>query len=60
MPGQTADSGHGLELVDHVAGDEVDVVVAQADAGVADALATQLVQLGVIHPLHTLRQWRFM
>lgn len=56
MPGQAADRRHRLELVDHVARDEVDVVVTQADAGVADALAAKLVQLGVVHPLHTLRE----
>lgn len=60
MPRQAADRRHGLELVDHVARDEIDVVVGQADAGVVDALATQLVQFGVIHPLHTLRQRRFV
>lgn len=60
MPGQAADGRHGLELMDHVARDEVDVVVAQADAGVTDAFTPQLVELGIIHPLHTLREWRFM
>ena len=54
MPRQAADGRHGLELVDHVARDEVDVVVAEADAGVVDALTTQLVQFGIVHPLHTL------
>lgn len=43
MPGQAADGRHGLELMDHVAGDEVDVVMAETDASVADALPTQLV-----------------
>lgn len=43
MPRQAADSRHGLELVDHVAGDEVDVVVAQVDASVTNALSPQLV-----------------
>lgn len=43
MPRQAADGGHSLELVDHVAGDEVDVIVAQADAGVTDSLPPQLV-----------------
>lgn len=43
MPCQAADRGHGLELVDDVARDEIDVIVAEADASVADALATQLV-----------------
>lgn len=43
MPRQAADGRHGLELVDHIAGDEVDVIVAQADASVADAFPPQLV-----------------
>lgn len=58
MPRQAADRRHGLELVDHVARDEIDVIVAEADASVADALATQLVQFGIIHPLHTLQRQR--
>lgn len=40
VPCQAADGRHGLELVDHVARDEIDVVVAQADACVVNALAT--------------------
>lgn len=55
VPGQAADSGHRLELVDDVPRDEVDVVVAELDAGVSDALPPQLVELGVVHPLDTLR-----
>lgn len=56
MPCQAADGRHGLELVDHIAGDEVDIIVAQADAGIADAFPTQLVKFGIIHPLHTLQK----
>jgi len=41
--------------VDYVAGKEVYVVVTQLDAGIADALSSQLVQLGVLDPLHALR-----
>lgn len=58
MPRQAAHRRHRLELVDHVARDEVDVVVAEADAGVADALSPQLVEFGVVHPLHALRRQR--
>lgn len=54
VPGQAADGGHGLELVDDVPGDEVDVVVAELRPDVADALSPQLVELGIIHPLDTL------
>lgn len=58
VPGQAAHRRHRLELVDHIARDEVDVIVAEADAGVADALAPQLVEFGVVHPLHALRRQR--
>lgn len=54
MPRQAADGGHGLELMDDVPGDEVDVVVAELRPDVADALSSQLVEFGVIHPLDTL------
>lgn len=60
MPGQAADGGDGLELVDNVARDEVDVVMAKADSSITDTLATQLVQFGIVYPLHTLRQWRLV
>lgn len=43
MPRQAAHSRNRLELVDHVAGDEVDVVMAEPDAGVADTLPPELV-----------------
>lgn len=58
MPRQAADGRHCLELVDHVAGDEVDVVVAKLDAGIADALSPKLVQFGIVHPLDALRRGR--
>lgn len=54
VPGQAADGGHGLELVDDVSRDEVNVVVTELDAGVADAFPPQLVELGVVHPLDAL------
>lgn len=54
MPGQTTDSRHCLELVDNSSGDEVDVIVVELDTGVSDPLPPELVQLGVIDPLHTL------
>lgn len=56
VPGQAAHGRHRLELVDDVSGDEVNVVVAELDAGVSDALPPQLVELGVVHPLDTLRE----
>ena len=56
VPGDAGDGGDGAELVDDVARDEVDVVVAQLDARVADALATHLVQLRVLRPRDALSQ----
>lgn len=56
MPCQAADSRDRLELMNHTTRDVVDVVVVQLDTGVADPLASQLVQLSVVHPLHTLRE----
>lgn len=55
VPGQAAHRRHSLKLVHHAARDVVDVVVIQLDASVSDALTPQLVQLGIIHPLDTLR-----
>lgn len=43
MPCQAADSRNRLELVDHIAGDEVDIIVAQADASITNAFPPQLV-----------------
>lgn len=60
VPGQAAHSRHGLKLVDHAARDVIDVIVVELDAGVSDALAPQLVQLGIIHPLYTLRKRRLV
>lgn len=54
MPGQAADCGHRLKLVDDVPRDEVDVVVTELDTDVADALPPQLVELGIVYPLDTL------
>lgn len=44
--------------MDDIAWDEIDVVVAEANAGVADSLSAQLVKFGVIHPLHALKKKR--
>lgn len=57
VPGQAADRRHRLKLVDDVPRDEVNVVVAELDADVTDALPPQLVELGVVYPLNTLRHW---
>lgn len=55
VPGQAAHSRHSLELVNHVPGDEVDVVITELDVDVTDALPPQLVELGIVHPLDTLQ-----
>lgn len=54
VPGQAADGRHGLELVDDVSWDEVNVIVTELDADVADAFPPQLVELGLVHPLDAL------
>lgn len=54
VPGQAADGRHRLELMDDVPRDEVDVVVTQLHADVADAFPPQLVEFGIVHPLDTL------
>lgn len=56
VPGQAADRRHGLKLVDDIPRDEVDVVVAELDTDVADALPPQLVELGIVYPLDALRE----
>lgn len=57
MPGQAADCSHGLKLVDDIPWDEVNVVVTELDTDVVDALPPQLVELGIVDPLDTLRHW---
>lgn len=54
VPGKAADGRDGLELVDDVSWDEVNVIVTELDADVADAFPPQLVELGVVHPLDAL------
>lgn len=54
MPGHAGDGCHRAELVHYVPRQEVDVIVAQRDAGVPDPFPPQLVQLGILHPLYAL------
>lgn len=56
VPCQAADCGHRLKLMDDVPRDEINVVVAELDPDVADAFPPQLVEFGIIHPLHTLHK----
>ena len=54
MPSYAGTRREGLELMNDVAWDEVDVVVTETDACIADALSSQLVELGILYPLYTL------
>lgn len=56
VPGQAAHCRHRLELVDDIPRDEVDVIVAELRADVANAFPPQLIQLSIIHPLNTLQK----
>lgn len=58
MPGEAADCRHGLELVDDVPWDKVNVIVTQLGADIANAFPPQLVELCIIHPLNTLHKER--
>jgi hypothetical protein len=49
----------GSELVDNVSGQKVDIVVAERDAGVADAFAVEVVQFAVIEPYWALEKNTF-
>lgn len=60
VPGDGGDGGHRPELVDDVAGQEVDVIVVEVDARIADPVPTQLIQLRVLDPLHTLTDRRLV
>lgn len=54
MPREAAHGRDRFELVYDITGDEVDVVVAELQAGVADTFPSQLVEFGIVHPLNTL------
>lgn len=60
MPSDTRHCRDRSELVNDVARQEVNVVVVQRNSRVFDALAFELVELGVFDPLDTLRDGRFM
>lgn len=55
VPGDAGAGCYGAKLVDDVARDEVDVVVTQLEACVANALPAKLVELGLLDPLPTLQ-----
>lgn len=43
-----------------IARQKVDVIVTELDAGIANTIASQLIEFGILDPLHTLRYWRLM
>jgi len=55
MPCDATDSRQSPELVNRITRNEVNVIVTQTDVGIANALATQLVQFGVINPSDALQ-----
>ena len=60
MPGNTRTGGRRSKLVDDISRDKVDIVVSKTKPGIADAISSQLVQLGFFDPLTALRHWRFV
>lgn len=56
VPGHARASADGSELVNDVTWNEVDVVVPETESGVADAIATKLVEFSLLHPLATLQR----
>ena len=55
MPCDASASTDGAELMDHVTRDEVNVITAESDSGISDALSSQLIQLSFLNPLNTLQ-----
>lgn len=60
VPGDGGDGRHGPELVYDVPGQEVDVIVVEVDARIANPVTTKLIQLRILHPLDTLTDRRFV
>ena len=58
MPRDAGDSRDGAELVDDVPRNEVNVVVAEFDGGVANSFAAKLIQSRLVDPCDTLHQER--
>lgn len=56
MPRQTAHGRDGLELMNNVPGNEVNVIVVQLNPGIANAFSPQLIKFCIINPLNTLEK----
>ena len=56
MPGYASDSRHGAELVDDIAGDEVNVIVSEGNASIANPFPPKLVELSIFYPCDTLKR----
>ena len=55
VPGYRTARADRPELVDDAPGEEVDSVLVQLEFCVADSVASELVQLSLLHPLDTLK-----
>ena len=60
MPGNTRTGSRRSKLVDDISRDKVDIIVSKTKPGIADAISSQLVQLGFFDPLTALGHWRFV
>lgn len=60
VPSDARDCRHSAELMDYVARKEVNVIVVERNASILDALAFQLIELGVLDPRDALRNRRFV
>jgi len=56
----TGDGRNGSKLMDDVTWEEVDVIVSETDAKVANAVSSKSIEFGFLHPLDTLRDGGFM
>lgn len=55
VPSDARASADGAELMDNVAGNEIDVVVLETNLSVANAISTELVELGLLNPTARLK-----
>ena len=57
VPRDASDRRDGAKLVDNVARDKVDIIVAELQSRVLNPVPCQLIQLCFINPLRALRCW---
>lgn len=55
VPSDAGACRNGAKLMDYVARDEIDVIVTQLEACVANAFSSKLVEFGLFDPLPTLQ-----